>query len=907
MRTRIAFYLAVFALAGCQCGNTTGTVGSDAGGDAGVLAPVPDGGGGAPDSGTDAGCGLQTCASVGANCGPIGNGCGGYFECGSCTAPETCGGGGKPSVCGGHSGCVARTCEDAGANCGPIGDGCGGELHCGVCDAGSCGGGGESSVCGVSLAADGGVFGPDGGCLSRSCSDQGIECGPAGDGCGNEIDCGGCDAGICGGAGVRDQCGVPTCTPLMCGDAGANCGAVGDGCGALLQCGTCNLPDICGGGGIPNVCGDNAALDGGPACQGTLTVSPAVATIQVNNGTPSTLQLQAILTGCGAPQNVTASWISSLPGLASVGTATGLVSAQGPLGGTLVVSAGYEGQVVAAQITVVVAQTVFSGGGTATGFGSAPVPGAPAFIYPLDQVILPVNLQAPVFQWNPGATGSVYRVTLTGTFATLTGYVIPPTPAQPAWQPAAQIWTNFAQSNIGQTVTLNLAESTGAGAPVYGATQQTLTFAASRFAGTIYYWAVNLGEILRLSAGSTTPQSFYTPPADPSGGSQCMACHAVSPDGTKLSAELWGGGDQGTTVDLSNNPATALVSVGPDWDFSTFDPTGTLLVVSHAGDLTLRDSATAAPMPVGSAEGNLTSLSCGTGSTCTQPTWSRDGTLLAFIRGTAGSFNLDWDFSSSALEITQWAATPETFTAPTVLATDNFDGTNLANVYPTISVDDALVAFTRSTCSYGSNCPQSASLELIPTAGGSPIELVQAEDGDTSNRFPNFSPFKEGGYHWMAFFSMRNYGWVTSNIRQIWVAAVDDNGTPTTDPSHPPFWLPGQDPTSDNDKAQWATLPCVDAGFACQGNIDCCSGLLCAPEDGGSICLPAAQACGFTGTACQTSATCCAPLSCLVTGLCGTPCEPVGTTCLNSAQCCTGLGCDAGVCSPPECVSLGCA
>src|SRR4051812_11981301 len=53
----------------------------------------------------DGGCGLRTCAGENANCGPIGDGCGGMIDCGQCTAPERCGGGGMPSRCGGHMGC----------------------------------------------------------------------------------------------------------------------------------------------------------------------------------------------------------------------------------------------------------------------------------------------------------------------------------------------------------------------------------------------------------------------------------------------------------------------------------------------------------------------------------------------------------------------------------------------------------------------------------------------------------------------------------------------------------------------------------------------------------------------------------------------------------------------------------
>ncbi|MHB1844404.1 MAG: hypothetical protein ACYCWW_06155 [Deltaproteobacteria bacterium] len=828
--------LALAALAGCQCRGQTAAIGGGDGGldggDAGALRQA-DGGPGR-DAGTDGGfvCGLRSCASVGANCGPIGDGCGGVLECGSCTAPEICGGAGKPSVCGGNAG---------------------------------------------------------------------------------------------------------TCKPLTCATAGATCGAVGDGCGAILQCGSCSAPNICGGGGVPNACGDAAAgpADAGPGCQGTLAITPATATLQVASGTPSSLQLQAVVSGCGAPQVVTASWISSRPDLASVGTTTGLVSAQGPRGGAVVVSAGYRGLVAVSQLTVVVTETVFSGAPPSApqAFGQPPTLGStssPAFLYPNDQVVIPVNLQPLDFQWRPGAGNGLYRVTLSGSYATLVGYVSPASPTQPAWQPDPVSWANFAESNVGQKVTLDLAGSSGAsGAPVYGATEQTLTLAASRFAGTIYYWAISAGQVLRLSAGSQSPVAFYTPPLSPSGSNHCIACHTVSRDGTQMSAELWGAGQasSATILSLAQNPvAPTLPGGSQSWMFSAFDDTGTRLLTTWKGSLTLRDAPSGAPVPAGSGQGNLGSIGCGTGSTCSHPAWSPDGTTVLFAKGLAGHFSYDVDFDESDLMTVPWSAGPQAFGAPSVLVPSNLGGTALANFHPTFSIDDALVAFNRGPCSRSdgsaacpTTCPQTAcgvtgnvppsTLELVPATGGSPIELSAAEGSDVRNWYPNFSPFKEGGYHWLAFFSLRDYGWVTAgqNQRQIWVTAVDDGKAPSSDPSHPSFWLPGQDPTTLNDKAEWAPLPCVGSGQGCQGDIDCCSGLLCREADGGSSCLPAAQACGFTGAGCQSAADCCAPLACLGTGICGTPCGTAGGGCQATSDCCSGLGCDAGLCVGPSCTPKSCA
>jgi hypothetical protein len=45
------------------------------------------------------------------------------------------------------------------------------------------------------------------------------------------------------------------CTPTTCAALGINCGPAGDGCGGLLQCGSCPSGQICGGGGTPSVCG----------------------------------------------------------------------------------------------------------------------------------------------------------------------------------------------------------------------------------------------------------------------------------------------------------------------------------------------------------------------------------------------------------------------------------------------------------------------------------------------------------------------------------------------------------------------------------------------------------------------------------------------------------------------------
>ncbi len=97
------------------------------------------------------------------------------FDLGSCVPPSKA--------------CVPATTCPAGENCGYAPDGCGGLISCGVCPSGQSCGVGTPPVpnkCGKGAQT----------CTPKTCAAQGIECGPAADGCGAKIDsCGLCAAG----------------------------------------------------------------------------------------------------------------------------------------------------------------------------------------------------------------------------------------------------------------------------------------------------------------------------------------------------------------------------------------------------------------------------------------------------------------------------------------------------------------------------------------------------------------------------------------------------------------------------------------------------------------------------------------------------------------------------------------
>ena len=123
--------------------------------------------------------------------------------------------------------------------------------------------GGTDPDGGSIINAEGGITN---GCVPKSCKDLGFTCGPNADGCGGLLQCGDCTAPeFCGGGGFS-KCGGVTnlapdgaviCNPTTCNALGYDCGPAGDGCGGLLNCGTCTLPNVCGGGGKPSVCGNS--------------------------------------------------------------------------------------------------------------------------------------------------------------------------------------------------------------------------------------------------------------------------------------------------------------------------------------------------------------------------------------------------------------------------------------------------------------------------------------------------------------------------------------------------------------------------------------------------------------------------------------------------------------------------
>ena len=113
--------------------------------------------------------------------------------------------------------------------------------------------------------------------------------------------------------------------------------------------------------------------------------------------------------------------------------------------------------------------------------------------------------------------------------------------------------------------------------------------------------------------------------------------------------------------------------------------------------------------------------------------------------------------------------------------------------------------------------------------------------------------------------------------KKVWIAAIDIDHAGKADPSHPAFYLPGQELRTANMRAFAALAPCQTNGVSCETGADCCGGycretsrsadgvptLQCVP--------PPANTCSFVSEPCKTPADCCDPTNLCINSRCATP------------------------------------
>jgi len=630
-------------------------------------------------------------------------------------------------------------------------------------------------------------------------------------------------------------------------------------------------------------------LSTGPGAPASISITPANQTVIVANGVvPAPLQLTATgKTAQGVQTSVTAlTWGFDRPDIGSV-DGTGAFTATGTVGGTGNVTVSSGGVTGTTPVTVVLQMTL-DPAGLATTLGPLFVAAASAatadpllaFDYPYDQTVFPRGLPAPVPQWclgvAPACTGNatdVYDLKITTPGATFEAFTTTSTPTAPSFSfptTPVDVWATLTSSTTGP-MTFSLARYDGTAA--YGPVTETWTIAAANLAGTIYYWEIDLGTVVKMPVGQG-PGPFLQIPTNVTPAITCVACHSVSRNGSTVvaafngSASPWGSFDTAT--------GTSLFVDGTD---STNGPAGSgFEAISPDGSWVLWGQEQANPyltLNPSSSATSVAQMNPGVGFPV-HPAWSPDGNHVAYAVRSDG----DWlDYTTSDLWVTDvtLAASPPTFTNPRDLVPNV--PTRTTTTYPSFSPDSQWLAFERSTQVRARGAE--SELWLTSLDGQTVMSLDAANMGTglytqtNASYEPTFMPVAVGGYFWLVFVSERVYGNTLTDInegdenapgrhKQLWVTAIDAQPTPGKDPSHPAFWLPGQNTADQNMRGEWALDPCKAAGQGCSGGYECCAGF-CVSADGGSpVCTTQSAGCSGSGDACKTSADCCSGgLTCL--------------------------------------------
>lgn len=119
-------------------------------------------------------------------------------------------------------------------------------------------------------------------------------------------------------------------------------------------------------------------------------------------------------------------------------------------------------------------------------------------------------------------------------------------------------------------------------------------------------------------------------------------------------------------------------------------------------------------------------------------------------------------------------------------------------------------------------------------------------DADATLQYePTVAPIVAGGYAWVVFTSRRMYGNVATRgpfesdprnydltpgnqagptTKKLWVSAISLSAEPDTDPSHPAFYLPGQELYAGNSRGFWVLDACREDNQSCTSGDECCGG-----------------------------------------------------------------------------------
>src|SRR5260221_2314592 len=257
---------------------------------------------------------------------------------------------------------------------------------------------------------------------------------------------------------------------------------------------------------------------------------------------------------------------------------------------------------------------------------------APTIAYPADGILVPPNLGQFDVHWQSGAGNNLFEISMANEFVDLRIYYGASGAAYTAYTPTE--WTTLASAD--ETLTLTVAGLNTASRTVKGtSTAEHINVTNEIVQGGLYYWTTTPPQgIFRYDMGTpgTPPSSFFLPNMAPGNPTNCVGCHTLSKDGTKIAMTIDGGDGRGAMFDVGTRAVLIQFATNAkNWNFATFNVDSTKLVTVSHGQMVLRD---AAGTQIGAALPNSSGVA-------THPELSPDGSQLANVETPSGGTDYD--------------------------------------------------------------------------------------------------------------------------------------------------------------------------------------------------------------------------------------------------------------------------
>jgi hypothetical protein len=305
--------------------------------------------------------------------------------------------------------------------------------------------------------------------------------------------------------------------------------------------------------------------------------------------------------------------------------------------------------------------------------------GSIVWAYPYDGTVWPKGILAPELMWNGGGAGDKYWVSLKGPYTELEIFTLADPPARHLLDPA--VWTTLTESGSGGTVDVRVNRLPTGAAAANTVIDHDWTVANGSLRGTVYYWANNIGRVMRIQPDAGAPEDFL---AAAGVTNACSTCHSVSANGSTL---IIGGDVSASTFDLlSNTTALELQSVGKptrNWAMPAISPDGSTLIENNA----------ALPGPPGGSDGmwdaytgqKLTGLGLD-GVFLDMPAFAPDGSKIAFV-----------DHTTLGLGVYAWDPMTKMASNPVTLVDAGSDPNLDCIAFPSVSPDGQSIVYHRGS------------------------------------------------------------------------------------------------------------------------------------------------------------------------------------------------------------------